>query len=122
MDAAFDAASRNIHSEEADWNWYLTPKNLNTFYFVSDFIIVHGMMNAIGETDLIVAHQKIMKDLQPVADNLSEFAGAFTVAILERYFGDLKGEIFTKIANAPNDNDVVLPFYIERPPHSGSLS
>lgn len=121
MDAAFEAAVRSTHSEEADWNWYLTTKNLNTFYFVSDFIIAHGMMNAIGETDLIVAHQKIMKELLPVADSLSVFAGAFTVAILDKYFDDLEGEICTTIANAPNDSSVVLPFYIEISPRSDGL-
>jgi hypothetical protein len=122
MDAAFDAAAKSTHSEQADWNWYLTTKTLNTFYFVSDFVIAHGMMNAIGETDIVVAHQEILERLAPVADSLSEFAGAFTAAVLEKYFGDIEGEICLKIANAPNFSDIVLPFYIETPPHSGTLS
>ena len=116
------AAAKSTHSEEADWNWYLTTKNLNTFYFVSDFVIAHGMMNVIGETDLIAAHKKIMEGLTPVADNLSTFAEAFTEAIFEKYFGDIEAEICVQIADAPKDSDVFLPFYIETPPYSGALS
>jgi hypothetical protein len=55
MDAAFEAAAKSAHSDEADWNWYLSTKSLNTFYLASDLVIAHGMMNAIDETDIVVA-------------------------------------------------------------------
>jgi hypothetical protein len=122
MDAAFEAAAKSAHSDEADWNWYLSTKSLNTFYLASDLVIAHGMMNAIDETDIVVALKKIMGDLQPVADSLSEFAEAFTEAVLVKYFDDIEGKICLRIANAPNVTDVLLPFYIETPPHSGTVS
>jgi hypothetical protein len=63
-----------------------------------------------------------MVDLQPVAGSLSEFAEAFTEAVLVKYFDDIEGKICLRIANAPNVTDVLLPFYIETPPHSGTVS
>jgi hypothetical protein len=122
MEAAFAAASTSAHGEPEDWNWYLTTNLLNTFFFVSDFVMAHGMMNAAGETDLLEAHRKILGELGPVASELSEFTGAFIEAILRKHFGtEMTGTICAKIANAPKDNEVFLPFYIETPPISGTI-
>jgi hypothetical protein len=121
MEAAFQAAVTSADSEPADWSWYLTPKQLNTFYFVSDFVIAHAMMTSIGEKDLNKAHEKIMRQLAPVANNLNEFTGAFSAAVLGKYVAELDGEVCMKIAVAPKDNEVIVPFYIEMPGHAGTL-
>jgi hypothetical protein len=67
------------------------------------------------ETDLDVAHRKILSDLQPAANSLNGLAEAFTEAVLKKYFHDIEGQICLQITNAPNDSDVFLLFYIEMP-------
>lgn len=79
------------------------------------------MMTAIGETDVNEAHKRIMGELAPVANNLNEFTGAFSAAVFGKYVGGLDGEVCMKIADAPRDDEVILPFYIEMAGHPGTL-
>jgi|SRR5665213_4006995 len=49
MEEAFQRANKSEYSEEADWAVYFNKALLNTFFFVSDFVFVHGMANALGK-------------------------------------------------------------------------
>ena len=52
---------------------YFNKALLNTFFFVSDFVLVHGMANALSETDVNEAHKQLLGEMAPVANELSEF-------------------------------------------------
>jgi hypothetical protein len=116
MEAAFQQAIFNVDDEAENWCIYMTPALLNTFFFVSDFVVVHGMANALKESDLDAAHRKLMGELKPVADDLSEFTFGFAAAMFRKYFGsELTATVVAKIADAPNIDDVRLPFFVETP-------
>jgi hypothetical protein len=123
MEAAFQQAMLHEEDEgENYWCIYMTyaPPNssalLNTFFFVSDFVAVHGMANALNESDVNEAHRKLLTELAPVANNLSEFTFGFAAAIFRKYFGsELSATVVAKIADAPNIDDVTLPFLVETP-------
>jgi hypothetical protein len=56
VDAAFEKAAGETDSEQADWAVYFNTALLNTFFFVSDYVLVHGMSEALGEPDVNEAH------------------------------------------------------------------
>jgi hypothetical protein len=116
MEAAFQTACANTDSEEADWAIYFNRALLNTFFFVSDYVLVHGMTNAVGETDINEAHEKLGGVLAPVANDLSEFTFGFAAAIFKKNFGpELTMTVVAKIDDAPNIDDLRLPFLVETP-------
>jgi hypothetical protein len=116
MEAAFQQAIFNEDDEAENWCIYMTPALLNTFFFVSDFVVVHGVANALKEKDVNEAHRKLLGELAPVANDLSEFTFGFAAAIFRKYFGsELTATVVAKIADAPNIDDVRLPFLVETP-------
>jgi len=71
---------------------------------------------ASSESDVNIAHQKLLGDLAPIANDLSEFTLGFAKAIFQKYIGEeLTFTVVTKITYAPNINDLRLPFYVETP-------
>jgi len=54
IEAACELAASDVVSD-GEWNWYFSKSNFNSFYFMSEFIILHGILKAIGESDLITA-------------------------------------------------------------------
>jgi Rod binding domain-containing protein len=115
MEDAFQRAKAN-DSEEADWSIYFSKALLNTFFFVSDFVLVHGMANALGESDVNEAHKKLLGELAPVASDLSEFTFGFAAAIFKKHFGpELMMTVVAKINDAPNIDDLRYPFLVETP-------
>jgi hypothetical protein len=68
MEAAFQLAVSNKDDEDVDWSVFFNTALLNTFFFVSDYVFVHGITNALNETDVNVAHQKLFGDLAAIAE------------------------------------------------------
>src|SRR5262249_49566248 len=87
MEAAFQLAVKS--GDETDWCMYGQDAVLNTFFFASDHVLVHGIANAMGEADVNEAHRKLLGDIAPIANDLSTFAYGFAEAIFRRYFGEL---------------------------------
>jgi hypothetical protein len=79
MEAAFQQAASNKDGEDADWGIYFNRALLNTFFFVSDYVLVHGMANILKESDVNAAHQKLLGDLAPIANDLPELTFGFGV-------------------------------------------
>jgi hypothetical protein len=107
-----DASSSDFDEE---WNWYLAQENINCFYFISDVVVVHSMLQAFGD-DLIEVQKKMHRELNLVADELIQFASQFFDALLRKYFSpEIIAEVVEKIEGAPVALDVQLPFYVEPP-------
>ena len=63
------------------------------------------------------AHQKLLGDLAPVANDLSEFTFGFAKAIFQKYVNrdELTMNVVAKIGDAPNIDDARIPHYVETP-------
>jgi hypothetical protein len=120
-DAEIEKAFETAPDHEV-WDWYLSPANINTFYLMSDLVITYGIINAVGSTDAITAHEKIMEETKLVSGWIVDFALAFLEAVLAKHFDqEVTGELAASI-EAPNVFGVRLPFYVEVPdvPEAGS--
>jgi hypothetical protein len=111
MEAAFQLAIKS-DGDDTDWCMYLNNALLNTFFFASDFVLVHGMANAMGETDVNDAHRKLLGDIAPIANDLSTFAFGFAEAIFVKYFGELTATRVAEINGAANIEDLRLPWFV----------
>jgi hypothetical protein len=112
MEAAFQLAVK-ADGDDTDWCIYLNNALLNTFFFASDFVLVHGMANAMGETDVNEAHRKLLGDIAPIANDLSTFAFGFAEAIFIKYFGELNAALVAEIKDAANIEELRLPWFLE---------
>jgi hypothetical protein len=115
IDAAFQRASSNDQFNE-QWVWYFSHSNFNSFYVANDLIMMTGIMNAIGETDILVGQQRLMNDVTPAMNELATLIMALTAAIWRKHFGDeLEAEVSAKITDAPGIFEFVLPFFADVP-------
>ncbi|MDX3972129.1 MAG: hypothetical protein QHD01_36780 [Bradyrhizobium sp.] len=118
IDTAFATASANPEFDN-EWNWYLAKENINCFYFISDMVVVHGLLKAIGENDFVEAQKKMHQQLSLASDAIIKFAQAFFDALLAKYFSpEIIAEVVEKVSDAPVAFDVALPFYVEPPDES----
>jgi hypothetical protein len=117
MEAAFQMAAANKDGEDMDWSVFFNRALLNTFFFVSDYVLIHGITGELNETDVNAAHQKLLGDLAPVANDLSEFTFGFAKAIFQKYVNrdELTMNVVAKIGDAPNIDDARIPHYVETP-------
>jgi hypothetical protein len=121
MEAAFQLAVKS-DGDDTDWCMYLNDGLLNTFFFASDHVLVHGMANAMSETDVNEAHRKLLGDIAPIANDLSTFAFGFAEAIFIKYFGELTATLVAEIKNSPNIEDSRLPWFVETTTFGGEAA
>jgi hypothetical protein len=112
MEAAFQLAVKS-DGDDTDWCMYFNDALLNTFFFASDFVLIHGMANAMGERDVNDAHRKLLGDIAPIANDLSTFAFGFAEAIFIKYFGELIATQVTEIKDAANIENLRLPWFVD---------
>lgn len=116
IEVAFEKAAGEADSEDADWAVYFNAALLNTFFFVSDYVLVHGMAEVLGEPDVNKAHRKLLGEMAPVASDLSEFAFGFAAAIFKRHLGaELTMTLVAKVGDAPDIDGIQYPFFVETP-------
>ena len=115
MNAAFEVACDDAVSD-TDWNWYFSHSGYNSFYFLSDLVIMNGILSTVGETDLIAAQDKIIVEVRSVSENMSHFIMSLTAAFWTIHFGtEMTGEVCSIIGDAPGAFDVWIPFFMEIP-------
>jgi hypothetical protein len=116
VEAAFEKAAEETDSEHADWVIYFNTALLNTFFFVSDYVLVHGLAEALGEPDVNEAHRKLLGEMAPVANDLSEFTFGFAAAIFKRHVGsELTMTVVARIEDAPDIDGILYPFFVDTP-------
>jgi hypothetical protein len=84
---------------------------------VSDFVVIHGVMEILGEGDVNVAYEKLLSQLAPIANDISEVTFGFAKLMFRKYIDDkeLIMNLVAEIADAPDIGTLRLPFYVETP-------
>ena len=97
------------------WDWYLSDKITNSFYFSSDVVVSHSFIPIAGETNVSLAFKKIMGEVGIVVNCVNDFMMALMAAIVSKNFPDAitKRELAAEISDAPNRREFFIPFYAE---------
>jgi hypothetical protein len=110
LEAAFEEVP-----EDEDWAWYPSDTINNSFYLASDMVISAGILRATGEADTARAFSKVMGEVVPVSNVMTDFFLFLMRAIVTRHLGEnvLSPRIGTgtKIASAPNLYKFAIPFF-----------
>lgn len=83
-DADVEAAFERTASDpnwDSEWNWFFSNSNFNSFYFVSDIIVVNGIMQGIGEADMFAAQERLMGEVRTAMNEMTTLIMALTAAI-----------------------------------------
>ena len=77
----------NDPNMDDQWNLYFAQHGFNSLFYLSDIVISHGIFAEVGETDWRIGQEKIMAEVISAANNINEFAKAFTKAVWLKHFG-----------------------------------
>ena len=115
VEAGFEAAASD-KNWDGDWNWYFSHGTFNSFYFLSDVVILHSILAAVGETDLVEAQRKIMAEVRNVSEHMVNFLQALNEALLVKHFApEMQAKVVAQIGDAPSVFAPWIPFYVEIP-------
>lgn len=68
----------------------------------------------MGIPDINEAHKKLLGELAPVSNELSELTFGFAAAMFKKYLGpEMTLTVVAKLADAPNIDHVLIPYFVE---------
>jgi hypothetical protein len=115
VEAAFERAATDSQWDK-EWNWFFSHSNFNSFYFVSDIIMINGIMKEIGEADVFAAQQRLMDEVRTAMNEMTTLIMALTTVMWRKHFGDeLEAEVCANVSDAPSVFEFALPFFVEVP-------
>jgi hypothetical protein len=115
IEAACDLATASSEFDDK-WNWYFSRSNFNAFYFVSEVVILHGILKEIGEGNLVAAQQRLMGEVNTALTEMTQLIMALTAAIWRKNFGDeIQAHVPVEVIGAPSLYEFWLPFFVEVP-------
>lgn len=115
VETAFERAAADAQWND-EWNWFFSQSNFNSFYFVSDIIMINGIMKEIGETNVFSAQERLMSEVRTAMNGMTTLIMALTTAMWRKHFGDeLEAEVCANVSGAPGVFEFALPFFVEVP-------
>lgn len=101
VESAFEAALINKDFADEDLALFFSQSGLNSLFFVSDVVVLHGIMGVTGETDWDTGQAKMATGVKSATHNIVEFAKSFTVAVWRKHFGEeMTSDKITEIQGA----------------------
>jgi hypothetical protein len=98
-------------------NLYFSHHGFNSLFMLSDLVFIQGITKRSGESDSEAAQKKLMQEVGGASCNLIDFARAFAAAAWLKHFGEeMAAKDIVEIRDAPNVDDVWLPFFVEVDP------
>ena len=88
---------------DADWQWYFAESGWNSFYFLSEIIVMHGVLQSAGCKNFEDAQERLRNDMR-IANNemVTLLQHLISVMWLKNVANEFEATVVAKLHNAPN--------------------
>jgi hypothetical protein len=101
-------------ASDKDWHWYFAKSGWNSFYFLSEIIVMHGILNTAGEKDFITAQERLMLDMRVANNEMVTLLQALIAAMWLRHFDDeFEATVVATIHKSPKLFEFSLPYFFD---------
>ena len=124
MEAACQSAASDSE-QDPDWHWYFAKSGWNSFYFLSEIIVMHGILKSSGCDDFASAQQRLMQEMRTANNEMVTLLQCLIASMWTKNVGkDFEAIVVAKLHGAPNLFEFALPYFFDVPdgpipdPHS----
>lgn len=123
-DAELKANFEATPEDDDMWSWYLSATNANSFYYLNEVIVIHGLLEVTGKADLSEAFSEVMAVAMETTNDLSDFLQSYLRVLVLVHFPQILNQknVVLTVDSPPNLKKFKVPFYFEPAPISSSVS
>jgi hypothetical protein len=115
MEAACQSAASDPE-QDPDWHWYFAKSGWNSFYFLSEIIVMHGLLKSAGCDDFASAQERLMQDMRTANNEMVVLLQCLVASMWAKHVGeDFEATCVSKIDGSPNLFEFALPYFFEVP-------
>lgn len=99
---------------DADWHWYYAKSGWNSFYFLSEIIVMHGVLQSAGCSNFADAQQPLQTDMRTANNEMVTLLQCLIAAMWSKNVAnEFEATVVTKLHNAPNLFEFALPYFFD---------
>jgi hypothetical protein len=115
IEAACQLAAADPETD-ADWHWYFAKSGWNSFYFLSEIIVMHGVLQSAGCSSFADAQQRLQTDMRTANNEMVTLLQCLIAAMWSKNVADeFEATVVAKLHNAPNLFEFSLPYFFDVP-------
>jgi hypothetical protein len=113
MEAACQLAAADP-SSDSEWHWYFARSGWNSFYFLSEIMVMHGVLQTAGAADLVKAQERLRDDMRVANNKMVTLLQALIAAMWTLNIGgDFEAIVVARIDGAPKLFEFALPYFFD---------
>jgi hypothetical protein len=115
MEAACQSAAADAE-QDSDWHWYFAKSGWNSFYFLSEIIVMHGILRSAGCDNFASAQQRLMQEMRIANNEVVTLLQCLIASMWAKNVGeDFQATVVAKLHGAPNLFTFSLPYFFDVP-------
>jgi hypothetical protein len=115
MEAACRLAAADP-ATDPDWHWYFAKSGWNSFYFLSEIIIMHGVLKSTGCEDLAAAQERLMLEIRTANNEMVTLLQFLIASMWHKNMAEVAdATVVAKLHSAPNLFEFALPYFFDVP-------
>ncbi|MBU3888716.1 hypothetical protein [Methylosinus sp. KRF6] len=101
---------------DADWDWYFARSGWNSFYFLSEIIVMHGVLQSAGCHNFADAQKRLQSDMRTANNEMVTLLQGLIAAMWSKNVAnEYEATVVAKLHNAPNLFEFSLPYFFDVP-------
>ena len=115
MEAACQLAASDP-ATDPDWHWYFAKSGWNSFYFLNEITIMHGVLKSAGCEDLAAAQKRLTQEMRTANNEMVVLLQCLIASMWAKNIGDdFEATVVAKLRGAPNLFKFSLPYFFDVP-------
>jgi len=97
---------------DADWHWYFSKLGWNSFYFLSEIIVMHGVLKSAGCNNFVDAQERLKDDMRIANNEMVTLLQSLIAAMwLKNVADEFQATVVAKLDDGPNLFEFSIPFF-----------
>ena len=103
-------------AQDPDWHWYFAKSGWNSFYFLSEVIVMRGVLKSAGCDDLTAAQERLAHDMRVANNEMVTLLQCLIASVWKHNIAEhFDATVVTKINDAPNLFKFSIPYFFDVP-------
>ena len=106
-------------SSDPDWHWYFAKSGWNSFYYLSEIIVMHGVLKSAGCDNIATAQERLASDMRVANNEMVTILQCLIASMWATHIGeDFEATVVAKLHGAASLFEFSIPYFFDVPEES----
>ena len=101
-------------TSDPDWHWFFAESGWNSFYFLSEIVVMHGLLQSAEAKDFAEAQGRLRDEMRTANNEMVTVLQGLIAAVWSKHVdNEFQATVVTKIKETPKLFEFALPYFFD---------